>query len=472
MMRPLEILISIMLAVYLFWPFFTGRANLGLINFLPILAVLLIGTHLLVEGYRWQMLPLYVLTGILLLTAMPTITQPTADGFNRLSWAAAGRIGALILLAASTALPVLLPVPKVPAPSGPYAVGTQTFVLTDDSRRELYSGEDDPRKFMLQVWYPAESGPKDQHAPWMEDATIYGRAISTYLDLPAFFLDHLKYVKTPAYQNAQLLPTDGGYPVIMFSHGWNGFAAQNTEQALELASRGYVVAALQHTYGAVVTVFPDGKTAPNNPNALPDDVPDKEYDIAARTLVDQWAGDISFALDFWETENGNLSSPFYAALDLDSVGVFGHSTGGGATIQFCGTDTRCKAMLGMDPFMTPVSEQVLENGVTQPAFFMFSQRWIDDVGSKNNRLFSQFYSHIDPSTGVIGIRGTTHYDFSDLPMLSPIAPQLGLKGPLKSQRVIEIVDDYLISFFELTLRDKPTNLFDKPSPYPEIISLH
>ena len=44
---------------------------------------------------------------------------------------------------------------------------------------------------------------------------------------------------------------------VHFSHGWNGFAAQNSAQMVELASHGYVVAALQHTYGAMVTVFPD-----------------------------------------------------------------------------------------------------------------------------------------------------------------------------------------------------------------------
>ena len=121
--------------------------------------------------------------------------------------------------------------------------------------------------------------------------------------------------------------------------------------------------------------------------------------------------------------------------------------------------------------MTPVSEQVLDEGVPQPALFLFSQRWADDTDSKNNRLFAQFYSHLDPSTQVIGIQGTSHYDFSDLPMLSPIAPQLGLKGSLNGQRVTEIVDDYLISFFETTLKNKPTDLFDGPFKYPEVIKL-
>jgi hypothetical protein len=122
--------------------------------------------------------------------------------------------------------------------------------------------------------------------------------------------------------------------------------------------------------------------------------------------------------------------------------------------------------------MTPVSAEVQESGLSQPAFFMFSQRWADDVDSKNNRLFKPFYSNLEQATGVIAIEGTTHYDFSDLPMLSPITPQLGLKGPLNGERVTQIVDDYLISFFDLILKDQPTDLFDGPSRYPEIIDLH
>ncbi len=59
--------------------------------------------------------------------------------------------------------------------------------------------------------------------------------------------------------------------------------------------------------------------------------------------------------------------PILISWILNRVGAYGHSTGGGAAIQFCGTDPRCKALLGQDPFMRPVSTEVLESGVTQPA---------------------------------------------------------------------------------------------------------
>jgi pimeloyl-ACP methyl ester carboxylesterase len=312
---------------------------------------------------------------------------------------------------------------------------------------------------MVQIWYPAEVKKTDVRAPWMSNAETYAPAIATYINLPSFFLNHLTLVEIPAFKDAQVATSEGGFPIILFSHGWNGFNAQNTGQALELASHGYIVIGIQHTYGAVITVFPDGTVALNNPKALPENAEDPNYEVVARKLVDQWAGDMSFVLDqlsVWEKEAGN---PFADKLDLERVGVYGHSTGGGAAIQFCGVDSRCKAVLGMDPFMRPVSAEVIENGVPQPSFFMFSQGWADLTDSKNNQLFNQFFPNVKDSKGVISIDGTKHYDFSDLPLLSPIAPQLGLKGPLSGKTVITIVNSYLLDFFEMTLNNKPSMLF-------------
>ena len=455
-MRPFEIIIPILLAVYLIWP----HPRPLWVRFAPAFALLATLLHFVFEGYRWQMIPLYVLAPIFALSSLIKITKadwlyPSSNLTLRLVQG-----GALGLLAVSTAVPVLLPIPKIPTPSGPLAIGTVLYEFTDTSRTELYSeNEKEPRKFMIQAWYPATIQESNQRAPWMTNAEIFAPAIATYINLPSYFLDHLALVDIPAFKEAQVAQTDEGYPVIVFSHGWNGFNAQNTGQALELASHGYVVIAVQHTYGAVVTVFPDGTIAPNNPKALPEDADDPNYEIVARKLVDQWAGDISFTLDQFDGLNKDAESIFFETLDMSRVGVYGHSTGGGAAIQFCGTNPRCKAVLGMDPFMRPVSEEVIHAGLPQPSFFMFSQSWADLTDSKNNQLFNQFQPNLSDNQGVIVISGTKHFDFSDLPLLSPIAPQLGLKGPLNGPRVIEIVDSSLLNFFEMTLKKQPSDLF-------------
>ena len=448
-MRPLEIVIPILLAVYLLW----RHPRPFMIRFLPAIALFITLIHFAVEGFRWQMIPLYVLTMILGISALVKI-KSAAD------WKPLGSIMALVLVALLTALPILLPVPAIPIPDGSYKVGTRIYELTDDSRKEIYSGKDEARRFQIQVWYPSEPGPSDPRAPWMNHADVFAPYIATYIDMPSFFLDHLTLVKIPAYKNSKVASSNHGFPIILFSHGWNGFNAQNTGQALQLASHGYVVVGVQHTYGAVVTVFDDGTIAKNNPAALPRGAPDEEYDTAAHKLAKQWSGDLAYALDFMTQQNGDSSSPFFKTLDLSLVGVYGHSTGGGAAIQFCATDNRCKALFGQDPFMRPVATEVLESGVIQPAFFMFSQRWHDDTNSLNNRQFKPFLEKSSEAFGAVYIQGTSHYDFSDIPLLSPLASKLGLKGPINGKRVITIVDDYLLSFFDMTLKGNESNLFN------------
>jgi hypothetical protein len=127
-MRPLEIMIPVLLALHVIWR--TPRPRL--IRIFPVLA--LVGTmlHFAAEGFRWQMIPLYFLT--------VTLTALTWFGVEL------KRIGSfltLILIVISTGLPVLLSVPSIPTPSGPYQVGTRIYELTDSTRQELYSAKAD-----------------------------------------------------------------------------------------------------------------------------------------------------------------------------------------------------------------------------------------------------------------------------------------------------------------------------------------
>lgn len=454
-MRPLEIIAPLLLATHLLW----RAPRPMMVRSLPLLALALIVIHFVVEGYRWQMIPLYALTLVVATFAIFQVESRTVASFLTFG-----------LLTVSIAIPIFLPVPRIARPSGPYIVGTRIYEMVDNSRREIYSDKDEPRRFTIQIWYPSEADSSAEHAPWMADAKIYAPAIASHIGMPSFFLDHLALVKIPAFKETKVADSSAPFPVILFSHGWNGFNAQNTEQALELASHGYVVVGAQHTYGAVVTVFPNGDVALNNPSALPpDETPTAEYEADAQKLVNQWAGDLGYTLDVLATINSSVRSPFGNALDLSRVGVYGHSTGGGAAIQFCGTDSRCTALLGMDPFMRPVSYKVIDNGVTQPSFFMFSQVWADETTSRNNELFDRFYPNVKQPLGVIKIEGTAHYDFTDLPLLSPLAPQLGLKGPINGKLVTTIVNDYLLSFFNATLKD---GQFDNSSKYSEVKTIH
>jgi len=437
-------------------------------EFLPAVTLLAVLIQVIFEGYRWQIVPIYILALLLYLLpyTLPKTTQhnPSRSLWRKIAWMTL-LLGIFVL---SIALPVLLPIPRLPAATGPYKVGTFSLMLTDTSRKELYSGKpDDPRRIMIQVWYPANPNPGDLKAPWVDRADIISPAISRYLKLPSFFLDHLKYARTDAYLDAPVSNARSNYPLLLFSHGWNGFRSQNSYQVINYASNGYVVVAVDHTYGAVATIFPDGEVAYNNPQALPEGLSDKEYFPIANRLLNQWVGDLGFVLDkLTEMNQDDPAHGLTGKIDLDKVGVFGHSTGGGATVEFCERDSRCKAGVGLDAYMSPVSGTVFELGLRQPFLFMFSETW---PSAKNWKLFNELYSNSDHAT-VLTILGTSHYDFSDLPILSPIATQLGLKGPLSSDRVVKIVLNYPLAFFNQVFYGIPTKLLDGPSrDYPEVV---
>jgi hypothetical protein len=153
-MRPLEILLALMLLGYILTTFFKPRV------WIAYAAALIAVGQLIIESYRWQMIPLYALAVVFVLTGI----------LRRKKWALAAPILTLILLAVSAAIPTLLPIPSLRAATGSYPVGTTIITLTDTGRQEIYSGKDEPRKFQVQIWYPADPQPGDPRASWLVGA--------------------------------------------------------------------------------------------------------------------------------------------------------------------------------------------------------------------------------------------------------------------------------------------------------------
>jgi predicted dienelactone hydrolase len=244
------------------------------------------------------------------------------------------------------------------------------------------------------------------------------------LKLPPFLLSHLNLARSHAYYQANLSPAEARYPVLVFSHGWVGMRVQNTYQVEELVSHGYIVFAPNHTYGAAFTVFPDGSVALNNPNALPSGVSDAEYASARQKLGQTWAGDIHFVIDQIERlERDEIPSPLASRMDLNRLGIFGHSTGGGAAVEACSSDPRCKAGLSMDAWLEPYFPPTPEQGLVKPFMFLESEKW--NSGSRS-QLFSALYDQPAGEHYLTIIQGARHYDFTDIPLLTPLAARLGL----------------------------------------------
>jgi hypothetical protein len=401
--------------------------------------------QLVIEGFRWQMIPLYVVAVGLGVGDLLSIER-ALPWWRRVSRPALGLIG----IGMMALLPTVLPVPELPIPSGPLTVGTMTVELTFPDRLEQYGPQPDttPRRIVVQVWYPAQAVAGAEPGPWTDDLDLIGPAMSRRLGLPGFFLSHTSYSRSHSFEDAPSL--SGLFPLVIYSHGWTGFRGIAVNQAESLASHGYVVVAADHTYGSVITRFSDGTIAGFDPVALPDEatVEPEVFAEAGVKLVGTFADDLTGILDAITQGDSGPFGEIARHIDLGLVGVYGHSVGGGAAVQFCLSDERCRAVLGMDAWVEPVPDRVIATPVTKPMLFMRSDGW---RGTPNDGRLRGLAERSEDVTYWIGIDGADHNDFVVTPLLSPVADRLGLRGRIPAGRIIAITDRFLVGFFDRTL---------------------
>lgn len=217
-------------------------------------------------------------------------------------------------------------------PSGPYAVGTFGVEITDSSRTEnLSPNEPRSRHLLLQFWYPAEKISGLKKAKYHPNPDVFLSDVSKlFPDIPQLFLKRLANATTNAYTNAPLSVAENNYPAIIFSHGMDGMRFLNTCQMEELASHGYIVASIEHTFSASGTVFSDGSKGGVTPYEL------MENEDFGNAMVDKWSADQVFAINYLEKINNDPRNFFYGKLDVGKIGILGfHLAGRYRQIRWC-----------------------------------------------------------------------------------------------------------------------------------------
>ncbi|MGH7788083.1 MAG: alpha/beta hydrolase family protein [Candidatus Binatia bacterium] len=244
-----------------------------------------------------------------------------------------------------------------PRRPGPYGAGVRVVPMVKDSVN--MPGTD--RLLDTVVWYPA--------AP---DAAPIDTVYDAVLDAP-------------------LNMAGGPYPVLMFSHGSCGYAAQSTFLMPVIASHGFVVIAPPHP-GNTLAEFPTCGTP-----------------AAQGAAVQERPADIAFALDQMLAANQDAGSPFFGALDPERIGMSGHSFGGLTTYVSIARDRRYKVAMPMAPAVlgTPV--------VDIPSLSM-----LGEIDSRvNNAAVRATYENASLPKFKVEIGDAGHYAFSDACFPSP-----------------------------------------------------
>ncbi|MBN2146700.1 MAG: hypothetical protein JW726_04895, partial [Anaerolineales bacterium] len=304
-MRPFEILLIITLGLILLQYAWPRAGRMGRWKYaLPGLNLLVLLLHVVLEKTRWQMSLAYGIAVCLALLSPAAFRRSQKDDApwqGCLKWAGkllgmhlAG-LGLVVTLVVSTVVPVF----RIPDPTGLYAVGTRDFYWVDDSRLEQFTSDpNDPRELMVRVWYPASPARGTTPQPYWPEVDRVGPLILERMGLPTFIANHMDLVVTYSYLDAPLYGTVSQFPVLVFSHGFGGddFARHLTSME-ELASHGYVVVSMSHTYETLYTAFPNGRVVLEEPLAFDRTLTNIYGPLNLDDRLGTWIADAGFVLD-------------------------------------------------------------------------------------------------------------------------------------------------------------------------------
>ncbi|MGW4059535.1 alpha/beta hydrolase family protein [Amycolatopsis sp. NPDC004747] len=349
---------------------------------------------------------------------------------------AAGLAGVLLLTAlpASAAAATRL---ALPAPTGPYAVGSVDLHLVDHARPDPWVAGT-TRELMVTIRYPACSGggggPKTPYlAP--EAAELIAEEDARTLGIAAGRLGYA----FPTHARSGVPAAGGQRPVVLYSPSAKYPRSVGTAQLEQLASEGFVTVAIDHTHEPAAVEFPGGRVERRVLPSGPD---------AGRQLIATRVADTRFVLDALETlarggnpDAGHRTLPAGLSLDVSRIGMFGHSAGGFTTGETMVSDTRLDAGADLDGSMAYSQSnrefgRAAVEGLGRP-FLLLSA---GDHSSASDPSWQEFLAHQRGPVRTRHLPDGEHFSYTDHQVLLPrlgldpaaIAPFVGTVDPARS----------------------------------------
>jgi dienelactone hydrolase len=423
-MRAFELLL--LLACAAFSIRLAGGRAAGWTHSIQLVLTLALLAQVVLEGWRWQILPAYAAAFVVALT--PVFLSQSALALL------CSAVVTCSLLGASIAACLVFPFAAPREPLGSFGVGTSAIRVT-----VAHSGSEPAELQALpqvQLWYPTQSS-NYRHRVL---AALAARAAHGFR----------ARATAAASPDAPVATQGRKFPVIVYFDGWPEDKTQNVNLILELASRGFAVAAV--TYRGI-------------------DRPLVEYssDAAMQRSVDldhertrAHARDGAAILDTLGSLDSRAEGRFAGTLDTQHVGALGFSFGGAVAAQLARVDSRVKSAVNLDGRHWA---EGLESGVSKPYMFICETLIVPsdaDVSSPEPsiryeaRLDRIDYAQLDRNQAANGgirvtLPGVAHMNFTDVPLRSPFK-RFSSGGELDARRVQDITRAYVIEFFERYVR--------------------
>lgn len=335
-----------------------------------------------------------------------------------------GAVGNLLLYTLTLTPVILFPQYDPPAVTGSCQVQTAEYTWVDESRTESYTNTGEHRALTVKFWYPKE---------------------------------------------------EGKYPLVLFSHGAFGVIESNTSTCIELASNGYVVASIGHSYHAMYVKDVNGKITfadrdfvrqVYEDNGTKDAEGEKSVYLKGLEWMEIRTADENFVLDTTlekvKDKKDTGEEELFSRIDTEKIGLFGHSMGGASSVQLGRERDDIDAVIDLEGTM--FGEYIgFENGTE-----VFNERPYPipllDVNSREIysaaeelEKMGMEYVNLHVVENAINARevtfeGAGHLNFTDLPLVSPILAKMLGVGTVDAKTCIEDVNEVMLAFFDCYLK--------------------
>ncbi|MEI7597214.1 MAG: hypothetical protein WCK02_15810 [Bacteroidota bacterium] len=366
-------------------------------------------------------------------------------------------------------------------PTGKYKIGTKELFLTDSSRLEKFSKKKPFRKIAIKIWYPASNEIDPIKEPYLSaypTNTLYEIFKSKGVKVP--FLDSIKKLKTNSSNCPPISSDINKFPVLVFSSGYYfGMTDLYTSILENLASNGYIICCITHPYEQPYIKFPNneeiyinkGKTRLaylqlliTNKLQFRKRNTHKKVEIITRNILKKlkrfdkalklWTDDTKFFMNYIIEKNSDKND-FFNKIDTSKIGVFGHSFGGAVSGQMCKFDKRIKAGLNLDCFQFG---NIIDNPIEVPFMLIQSSNYPDW-----NLANTIIYENIQSNFYLLSLLNASHFIFSDAAVI-PFENQTiaeNFLGKVNGRTTMTTINSYILSFFDLYLKNKSNQLLEE-----------
>lgn len=297
---------------------------------------------------------------------------------------------------------------ETPAPGGEHGVG----------RRQGLTGADGAQLPLI-AYYPADAEPALSAAARMPSADV--NQLTRRFGAEAA----MALAQGRGYAVADAPVAAGRWPVLVFAPGW-GLAAYDYRALLEdIASRGFVVLAIERTQDE------------------------------GRPPYEETAAQIDAAVGAVRALAANPRDAFARALDSARIGAFGHSVGGAAAALAASQNSAIGAVANLDGDFGGRSETARPG---QPMFYLISDDPREPARTMERRAHIWARVSADSDAAISAqARVLRHFNFLDAALVQAAIPadrRAGRFGEIDAARGLAISGALTAAFFDEQLRGR------------------